>query len=226
MKLRTQLLVNMLVLAAAMGATSGASAQSAGRWAVKAGLNLITPKVESGDVSAPGLPGTKASVGTDMEPVLVFAYGLSDNVTAEIALGFPYTHNLYGAGSIEGSGKLGSVEALPPTVLLQYRFMPPQATLRPYVGAGLTYVAFQSETGSGRLTALTNPGGPPTTFSIDAKAAGTVQVGMVVNFSERWFGDVAMSKTFLKTRVHYSTGQIQDMTLDPVAVCLGIGYKF
>ena len=52
----------IIVLSTALALTTStiACAQSAGVWSVKAGINQITPKVESGDMSAPALPGTKA----------------------------------------------------------------------------------------------------------------------------------------------------------------------
>jgi outer membrane protein len=86
---------------------------------------------------------------------------------------------------------------------------------RPYVGAGITYAYFQKATGSGQMTAVTNPGGPPTTFKIDNKIAGSVQLGVAINLNERWYVDAAFVKTWLKTRVNLSTGQTEDMTLDP-----------
>ena len=219
-------LVTIIATAAALGAAPGAAAQSAGQWTAKMGFNKITPKVKSGDVSAPALPGTKADVGSDTEPVFIFAYGLTDNISAQLDLGLPYSHKIYGAGSIQGTGLLGTVEALPPTAFIQYRLFAPSAQIRPFVGLGLTYARFQKARGSAALTALTNPGGPPTTFKIDNKFAGTLQAGVVYNINERWFADVTILKTFLKTRVHYSTGQTQDMTLDPQSVSLALGYKF
>ncbi|XLM23340.1 OmpW family protein, partial [Chromobacterium piscinae] len=40
-------------------------------------------------------------------------------------------------------GDLGKVSVLPPTLTLQYHFMP-EATFRPYVGAGINYTRFYS----------------------------------------------------------------------------------
>jgi outer membrane protein len=226
MKVRLNSAVKLLVLAATMAAASGASAQSAGQWTAKVGINKITPHVESGDVSAPALPGSKADVRSDTRPIFSFGYGITDNISAELALGVPYKHEIIGAGAIAGTGKLGTVEALPPTAFLQYRFFEPSAMFRPYVGAGVTYAYFQKATGSGQMTAVTNPGGPPTTFKIDNKVAGTLQLGLAINLNERWFVDLEVSKTWLKTRVNFSTGQTQDMTLNPQAVSASIGYKF
>jgi outer membrane protein len=215
-----------LVAAAALACAASASAQSAGQWTAKFGFNQLTPKVESGDISAPALPFTKADVKRDIQPVVVIAYGLTDNISLEGALGTPYKHKIIGAGSIAGTGELGTVEALPPTLFAQYRFFAPTATFRPFVGIGATYAYFMKERGSGKLTALTNPGGAPTTFNIDNKFTYTGQLGVAMNFNERWFADVTVNKSRLRTDVHFSTGQNQHMKLDPVAVVLAVGYKF
>ena len=82
------------------------------------------------------------------------------------------------------------------------------------------------ERGSGKLTALTNPGGPATTFDIDNKFTYTGQIGVAMNLSEKWFVDATVNKSRLRTDVHFSTGQTQHMKLDPVAVVLAVGYKF
>jgi outer membrane protein len=227
MKVRLNSVVKMLLAAAAIAAASGASAQSAGQWTVALGANKITPKVESGDISAPALPGSKGDVSSETQPVLVIDYGLTDNISIETALGTPYKHKIYGAGAISGTGELGTVQSLPPTVFLQYRFFQPSAMVRPFVGVGVSYAYFMKETGSGRMTALTNPGSPaPTTFSIDNKLTGSLQAGLAVNITERWFASAAVIKTFLKTDVHFSTGQTQHMKLDPQAVMVAVGYKF
>jgi outer membrane protein len=227
MKVRFNSLVKVLGVAAALACASTASAQSAGQLTAKFGLNQLTPKVESGDISAPALPGTKADVGRDTQPVLTFAYGLTDNISLETCLGTPYKHKIYGAGAIAGTGQLGTVEALPATMFAQYRFGAPTTLFRPFVGIGATYAYFMKERGSARMTAITNPGsGVPTTFSIDNKFTYTVQAGVAFNFHEKWFADVTVNKARLRTDVHFSTGQTQHMKLDPVAVILAVGYKF
>jgi len=116
MKVRMNSLAKTLVAAAALACAAGASAQSAGQFTAKFGFNQLTPKVESGDISAPALPFTKADVSRDIQPVVIIAYGLTDNISLEGALGTPYKHKIMGAGSIAGTGELGTVEALPPTL--------------------------------------------------------------------------------------------------------------
>ena len=182
--------------------------------------------MESGDLSAPALPHTQADVGSDTQPVLVFDYGVTDNITVEIPLGLPFKHTLYGAGAIAGTGKLGSSEVLPATALVQYRFFDPKASVRPYLGAGATFAYFTKTTGSGQLTALLDVGGPPSTFKVKNKLAATVQAGVAVAINDRWFANAEVTKTFLKTKATFSTGQTQDIKFDPLGVSVGIGYKF
>ena len=226
MKVLLNTTVKMLALAAAMTVASSASAQGAGQWTTTFGVKKITPKVESGDLSAPALPQTKADVGSDTQPVLVFDYGLTDNITVEIPLGLPFKHTLYGAGAIAGTGKLGTSEVLPATALVQYRFFDPKASVRPYLGAGATFAYSTKTTGSGQLTALLDVGGPPSTFKVKNKLAATVQAGVAVAINDRWFANAEVTKTFLKTKATFSTGQTQDIKFDPLGVSVGIGYKF
>lgn len=227
MKVHLKTTVKMLTLAAALALCGTASAQSAGHWTGKFGLNKITPKVESGDLSAPALPHTQADVGSDTEPVLIFTYGWTDNISVEIPLGLPYKHTLYGAGAIEGTGKLGTAKVLPVTTLIQYRFFNPDAKVRPYVGVGATYAYFHRATGSGQLTALLDTGGATSSsFKLKNKLVATFQTGVAVAINERWYADLCVTKTFLKTTANFSTGQTQDLKFDPLAVSFGIGYKF
>jgi outer membrane protein len=219
--------VKLLALAAAMSVATAASAQQeAGTWLGTLGINKITPKVKSGDVSAPALPGTKADVDPDTKPRFAIAYMITDNISGEIDLGLPYKHDLVGDGSIAGTGKLGDSEVLPPTAFIQYRFLPANAAFRPYVGLGITYAYFQKERGSGQLTAILNTGGPGATFKVDNNWAASYQVGATYKINEKWFVDATVIKTKLKTKVRFSTGQIQDVHLDPLAVSVSVGYAF
>lgn len=227
MKVRLHSAVSVLVAMAAIGAAAGVSAQSAGQWTAKVGINTITPKVESGNISAPALPNSKADVGPDTKPIVVVGYSFTDNISAELNMGVPYKHTLYGADGIAGTGKLGTVEVLPPTAFVQYRFFTPDTKFRPYVGVGVTYAYFQKAEGSGQMTALTNIGSNiPTTFKVKNKVAGSIEAGIAYNINEKWYVDFTLIKTFLKTKVNFSTGQSQDIRLDPQAISLGVGYKF
>jgi len=220
-------MLKIATIAIAMGAATSAAALDLQNWSVKVGVNKITPKVTSGDMTAPSLPGTKVDVGSDTQPIFAVAYNYNSNLSAELLLGTPYQHDVYGAGSIAGVGKTGTVKSMPPTLFGQYHFLEEQAKLRPYLGLGLTYAYFYGETGSGALTALTNTGSStPTTFSVDSAWGLSSQAGVIYRINEKWFTDLVVVKTYLKTTAHFSTGQTVEMRLDPLAVSLSLGYRF
>lgn len=220
-------LIKALMVLGVLSVSAAATAQTAGTWGFKVGINKITPKVDSGDMSAPALPGTKADVGSDTKPIFAGSYMATDNISVELDLGVPYKHDLMGAGAIEGTGKIGSAEVLPPTLFFQYRFLEAKSMFRPYLGLGLTYAYFQKETGSGALTALTNTGSStPTTFKLDSAFGLSPQVGVLFAFNEKWFADFSVTKTYLKTTSHFSTGQTLDVKLNPVAVAVAVGMTF
>lgn len=207
-------------------ASSAALAQSAGTWMVKGGVNRIDPQVTSGNLSAPSLPNSQVDVESATAAILTGTYMVTDEVSLEFYAGLPYKHDVVGAGALSGMGKLGSVKQVSPTLFAQYRFLPASSAFRPYVGLGLTYAYFYGEEGSGTLTALTNPGGPPTQMSVDSAFGVSPQLGLTFRINERWYLDGSVIKTYLKNKTTLSTGQSIDTKLDPLSTNLSIGYRF
>lgn len=210
---------------AALG-TQPALAQTAGTMMVKIGVNRIAPQVSSGDLSAPALPGTKIDVQAADSLILTGTYMLTDNWSIEGFAGLPYKHDVTGDGAINGVGTIGTVKQVSPSVFAQYRFGNPDSVFRPYVGLGLTYAYFYGEEGNAVLTGLTNPGGGPTRMSVDSAWGLSPQIGASFKLNQRWFVDLAVIKTFLKTTSHLSTGQSIDTKLDPLSIGLSVGYRY
>lgn len=222
----------LAVAAAALLTTGSVCAQSAGTWLVRAGATTVAPVGPSENLSAPSLyiPGSSTGSQTTSASSTQLAGGISymltNNVSLDLPLALPFHHKLYGAGALQGVGQIGEVEALPMTIFVQYRFLEADAKFRPYVGLGATYAYFFNEQGSGTLTALTNPGGPPTKLSVDSKFILTPEIGATLSLDGRWFVDVFYSKARLKTKTTLSTGQTVDAALDPASYGISIGYKF
>ena len=220
-----------IALAAALGtgllATTGASAQSAGSLMLRLGATQIKPNVTSGDLTAPSFAGTKVDIRSNTQLGGGLTYMLTDNFAIDVPLALPFKHDIVGAGAIAGVGKIGEVRAWPFTVLGQFRFFESTSPLRPYLGAGLTYAKFYKARSTAALSALTG-GTPanPTTLSVKSKLAATVQLGASFAFSERWFVDANVTRTFLKTRTTLSTGQTLDATLNPDSIGIAVGYLF
>jgi outer membrane protein len=222
----TKVAASALMAALAFGACASASAQTAGTWSVSFGINDIAPQGTTDPFNAPSIPNSTTKVKSDAQPVLEISYNFTDHISAEFGLGTPYKHELDGAGSLQGAGQLGTLKQLPPTLFAQYHFMDPTAPVRPYVGLGLTYAIFRDETGNGTLTAVTNPGGPPTTFKVDNAWGWTPQVGLTFAIDKKWYADAMIGKTFINTTVHLSTGETSSAPLNPIVGSLTIGYRF
>ena len=216
-----------LFAAALVSATGLAHAQSAGSIVVYAGAAQIDPQVDSGDLSAPSLAGTKIGVKKASSFVGGITYYWTDNISIDLPLAVPFKHDVVGAGAIEGVGKLGTVKSLPMTLLGQYRFGDANSSLRPFVGAGLTYGYFFKPKATAVLSGITG-GSPsnPTTLSMKRKLGTTLELGTAYNVTKDWSASLSVSKTFIKTTGSLSTGQTIETTLDPVSIKFGIGYRF
>jgi outer membrane protein len=202
-----------------------ASAQTAGTWLVKGGVSRVTPHVSGGELLG-GPPNSRVDVKAATSEMLTLAYMLTNEVSLEFIGGIPYKHDIVGAGSLSQFGKLGSVKQAGPTIFAQYRFLPPDAAVRPYLGLGITYACFYGSKGSDTLNALTNPAGPPTKVSVNSAWGFTPQIGATFQFNSRWYLEAQMAKTYIKNTANLSTGQQVKLRLDPVAASFGIGYRY
>jgi outer membrane protein len=215
-----------LAAAALLACSTSTFAQKAGSWSASVGVTKIAPDVTSGNLTAPSLAGTQTDVLSNTQLTGAVNYSFSDNIVVHLPLGLGFKHKVIGSGAIAGVGAIGTTKVLPVTLIGQYRFLEANAAIRPYVGAGLSYVKFYKTTGTAVLTAITNPGGPATTLSFDSKFAPVIQLGATYNINEKWYLDASYTKTFLKTRGTLSTGQTLDSKLNPDGYTFQVGYKF
>jgi outer membrane protein len=99
---------------AAFGET--AWADESGDWVVKVGAHAVAPKSDNGSLAGGAL---KTDVGNDAKPTVTLEYFLNPNWGIEALAALPFEHDV----KLNGA-KAASVKHLPPTVSLQYHFMP------------------------------------------------------------------------------------------------------
>lgn len=131
-------LVVVAISAVLMG--NQAWAVEKGNLIVRMGVGYVNPDDSSSDFS--GAPGVGASVGSDTSLTINATYMLTDNIGLDVLGALPFEHDLSATGAL--SGDVGSVKQLPPTIGLQYQFMP-KNNIRPYVGVGVNYTHFWDE---------------------------------------------------------------------------------
>jgi len=186
--------------------------KSAGDWLVRVrGLGIVP------DESSTVTPiGGSVDLSNEIVPEVDLSYFLTDNIALEL-IAATARHDVTDENSILGDVDLGEVSDLPPTLTLQYHFMPDQR-FSPYVGAGLNYTIFYNEDA---------PGGAVTSISYDDTWGYSLQVGMDMAVAANWSLNVDVKKLFIGTDVSINGGAITaDVDIDPWIFGLDVGYKF
>ncbi|MEX2248693.1 MAG: OmpW family protein, partial [Parvibaculum sp.] len=188
-------------------AQQGFSGKSAGDIMVRARLLGVIP-----DEDASTSIGGNVSVSNDWVPEVDISYFVTDNIALEL-IAATTRHDV----SHTAAGSLGKVSLLPPTLTLQYHFLPKER-FSPYVGAGLNYTFFYNEDA---------PGGGITSIDYENSLGYALQAGVDYALTDNWYANVDVKKIFLSTDVSINGGAVTaDVDLDPWIVGLGVGYKF
>ncbi|ALG72488.1 membrane protein [Azospirillum thiophilum] len=201
--------------------------KSAGDIVVRArGLAVLPQEKGTLNNSALGDIGS-AKVGNDYIPEVDFSYFFTDNIAAELIAGTS-RHKVHGnlASALGGGIEVGKVSLLPPTLTVQYHFMPKER-ISPYVGAGINYTLFYNEDAANNP----NPAGLSITdVEYKNRFGWALQAGVDVALTGNWSLNVDVKKIFLKTDVTATVNGAlpvtSKVTLDPWLVGVGIGYRF
>ncbi|MCB1443289.1 MAG: OmpW family protein [Methyloceanibacter sp.] len=164
------------------------------------------------------IPGADAEASDEVIPAMTLTYFFTDNIAVELFCCFS-KHEIDAAGSIAGLGELGDTWIFPPALTAQYHFNP-NGTFKPYVGAGLQYIAFFDEgTGQNKLGAAD--------LSIDDGLGFTLQAGLDISVGNGWYLNADVKKTWLDTSAKWNGTPVRaDVDLDPLIVSAGFGYRF
>ena len=162
--------------------------------------------------------GGHVSTTAQAAPEIDASYFFTDNVAVEL-IAATTRHSLSATGTALGKVPVGSTWVLPPTLTLQYHFMPSQR-ISPYVGVGINASFFYG----------TKAAGPTVTgLSVNDSWGPAIQVGVDYNFSGHWFANVDVKQIFLNTAAHVSAGAVHIKakdSLDPLVIGAGIGFRF
>lgn len=217
-------MMRSLLLGAAVLMVTGETAMAAqGDWLVRLRGIVVAPTENTSGVM-PDLTAGSVEVDNAIVPELDFTYFLTDNVAAELILATS-PHDLNGTGAIEPLGEVADVMVLPPTLTLQYHFMPDGA-ISPYLGVGVNYTIFYSEDASDSLvTAL----GGATDVDVDDSFGVAFQAGVDIPVNDRWFLNADIKYIQIDTDATLTTGdtvRTVEVDLDPIVAGVGVGFRF
>lgn len=189
--------------------------KAAGTFMVRLRAIGVLPQTSSSSVS---VIGGNITASNQAAPEVDVSYFFTDNIAAEL-IAASTRHVIKVKNSALGTVDVGSTWVLPPTVTLQYHFMPKER-FSPYIGAGVNVSFFYA----------TNPTGPIINkFNLRTGIGPAIQAGFDYNFSSNWFLNVDVKQIFVKTSgdVHTVLGKVHASTwLNPTVVGVGIGYRF
>lgn len=201
-----------------------AQAHQAGDIIVRAGAITVDPHEDSSNVKIGGVKaaGTAATLDSDTQLGLNFAYMLTDKLGVELLAATPFSHDIGTKGL--GGLKLGSVKHLPPTLSLVYYPLDSKSAFQPYVGAGINYTWFfddklssEAEGADFRGLDLKDSWG----WAAQLGADYMLTDNLMINAQVRYIDIETTGTTYLagdKVKV--------DVDVDPFVYMVGLGYKF
>jgi outer membrane protein len=195
-----------IFIAAAVGMlVAGSVAAQESPWLVRA--RVVNLNMANKDGVAGGALGLSVNDKTIGE--VDVSYFFNKNVAAELILSLPQSQGVYSHGA-----SIGGFKHLPPTVTLQYHFTDFQG-FKPYVGAGLNY------------TKITGDNVANGAYHLDSDSYGAAfQAGVDVPLTKQVSLNFDVKKVYIKTDVYSGSTNAGTLKLDPVAVGVGVGYRF
>ena len=182
---------------------------------------VVNPDTDVTSISPNAPAGSDAEVSTEVIPALTLTYFFNKNLAVELFCCFA-KHEIDGKGGLSGAGEIADTWIFPPALTLQYHFTS-MGHFKPYVGAGVQYIAFFDETtGNNGLSA--------TSVDIDNAFGFVLQAGADVSLGGGWVLNADVKKTWLNTNVTWHFGDEDpiraDVDLDPWIFSVGLGYRF
>lgn len=213
------MLKKTLALAIASAAWSAPATYAAeGAWMIRARAVNLDMKNTSDPIPSLAVPADAIRASDKTIPEIDISYFFSKHLAAELILTVPQKHNVQVTDSAVGSFNAGTFKHLPPTLTLQYHFLP-DAQFRPYVGVGVNYTRFSGVN-------LAVPG--VTTLHLEKDSwGGAVQAGVDVKLADNLFLNLDVKKIYINSDIKNGAGtKLSHLKVDPLAVGIGLGWRF
>jgi outer membrane protein len=193
-------------LAAGTLAAGPALAHEAGDTLLKVGVTHVEPKSDNGTVANGAV---KLDIDGSTRPSFTLTYMATRNIGIELLGAYPFKHTI----NAKGLGDIGSTQQLPPTLSLQWHFLP-DAAFQPYVGVGLNYTTFfDTNSKLGNL-------------SLDDSWGVAAQVGVDYKLNDRWFLNADLRYIDISSNVRLNGADIGKTRINPWVATVGVGYRF
>lgn len=183
-------------------------------WQIRVRALAVLPE-DGGSVDQ--IAGSDLSYSSSVTPELDISYFFTKNISVELILGTTYSY-ISGEGTTASLGTIGKTWILPPTLTLQYHFTDFGA-FQPYVGAGVNYTIFYSQSANS----------PTTDLSVKNAWGWALQAGFDYMIDRHWGINFDVKKIFLEPDFDVTvagTGYTGKADLNPWLIATGVTYRF
>lgn len=205
MKVRSTLIKTALVSALiGIGALNTAWAHEGGDWLTRFGGSYINPTSNNHEtVEVDGAWGFTFNL----------TYMVAPHWGVELLAALPYKHDI----SLIDGPKVASTKQLPPTLSVQYHFLP-ESSIQPYLGVGVNYTDFFSEKTTGALQG--------TDLSLDSSWGWGVDFGVDILLSETWFLNFDIRYIGIESDASLDGDSIGTVKINPMVYGASLGFRF
>lgn len=143
-------------------------------------------------------------------PEIDLSYFFTPNLAAELVLTYPQNVDVTLTGT-----KVGTIKALPPSLMLQYHFTNLGA-FKPYVGLGVNFTSFTNTSN------FDIPG-----VKVDSSSTGfAAQLGFDYMIDKNWSVNLDVKYIDMDTDVKLGNAKLGTLDLNPITAGVGVGYRF
>lgn len=198
-----------LPLLAAALALAASSAHASDDWFFRVGATNVSP------TSGNGTLADTLAVDIDSQTTLGLTVGryFNDNWALEVLAAAPFSHT----ASLNGDESV-DFKHLPPTLSLQYYFGARDATVRPFVGAGVNFTWIYDEAERGPVAG--------TRVDLENSWGLAAQAGLLWNFSDAWHATADVRWIDIDSDARLNGADIGTATVDPIVASIMIGTSF
>jgi len=205
--MRTKTLVCALA-ALTLGTIGAAGTAQAGDFVVKLGIADVVPKSDNGTLAGV----LKTDIGNSVRPSITLEYMFTPNLGLEVLGAWPFRNDI----KLNGL-KMARVDVLPPTVSLQWHFLPKTA-VSPFVGVGVNYTFMYNEKTKGPIA--------NSKLDVENSWGFAAHAGVDFNFSKNWLMTLDARWIQMRNDVKVDGAKVGKVKVDPMVWGIAVGYRF
>lgn len=210
--MNTRYVVALLGALALATVPAAAQQPAEGKFMVRVRALSLTPADKSDAIPSLRVPTDAITVSSKIFPEIDVSYFFTKNIAAELVLTYPQQHDVELSGT-----KIGTFKHLPPSLLLQYHFLP-DGKFRPYIGAGANLTLISD-------VQLAVPG--VGALDLEDSSVGVVgQLGADFKVGPKHFINVDVKKVTIGSDVLAGGNKVSAVKVDPFLVSVGFGIRF